>query len=132
MAFSARAARLFSVAALLVTTPFATFAADVPAAQPKPQNTMTIMSDLSELYKTPAAWDAGYTAIKAEAEELDSYKGTLGTSAAVMLKALDAQSHVNKEAARLYTYASLKADEDLSQAKNQERRQQAGALMTLI
>ena len=37
-----------------------------------------------------------------------------------------------KETARLYTYAALKADEDLSVAKDQERRQQAGALYTLL
>ena len=49
-----------------------------------------------------------------------------------MLKAFDAISRVGKETARLYTYAGLKADEDLSLAKDQERRQQAGALYTLL
>ncbi len=49
-----------------------------------------------------------------------------------MLAALDAISRVAKETARLYAYAALKADEDLSLAKNQERRQQAGALYTLL
>lgn len=132
MSSHVRAPRLLCAAVLLAAVPFAVFGADAPAAQPKPQAAMTAMWDLSDLYKTPEAWVAQYAAIKAEAEKLDRHKGTLGSSAAAMLTALDAQSHVMKEASRLYTYASLKADEDLSQAKNQERKQQAGALMTLI
>src|SRR5262249_4175656 len=70
--------------------------------------------------------------VKSEAQQLEGYKGTLAVSAAQMRKALDAISYVTKEASRLYTYASLKADEDLSNPRNQERRQQAGALNTLL
>src|SRR5262245_34756005 len=88
--------------------------------------------NLADLYPTPDAWAAEYARIKTAAIALDSYKGTLGSSAAAMLAALDAISHVSKEAARLYTYAGLKADEDLSVAKDQERQQQAGALYTVF
>ena len=88
--------------------------------------------NLADLYPTPDAWSVEYARIKKAASALDSYKGTLGKSAAAMLKALDAISRVGKETARLYTYAALKADEDLSVAKDQERRQQAGALYTLL
>src|SRR5258708_25561766 len=67
-----------------------------------------------------------------EGEGLENYKGTLGSSAAAMLTGLDALARVNKETSRLFTYASLKADEDLSNPRNEERKQQAGALNTLI
>ena len=90
------------------------------------------MWDLSDLYPTPDAWLAEYDRMKSEAQRLEDYKGTLGSSAAAMLAALDAIARVNKETSRLFTYASLKADEDLSNPRNQERKQQAGALNTLI
>ncbi|HEY4264938.1 MAG TPA: M3 family oligoendopeptidase [Micropepsaceae bacterium] len=90
------------------------------------------MWDLSDLYKSPEAWAAEYERVKDEAQGLDAYSQTLGSSAPAMRRALDAISAVNKEASRLYTYASLIADEDLTNSHNQERRQQAGALNTLI
>jgi oligoendopeptidase F len=88
--------------------------------------------NLADLYSTATAWTAEYARIKDAATALDSYKDTLGNSALAMLTALNAMSRVSKETARLYTYAGLKADEDLSSAKDQERRQQAGALYTLL
>lgn len=93
---------------------------------------MSYMWDLSDLYPTPEAWAETYDRVKAEADRLDSYRGMLGKSAAAMLMAFDAISAVQKDMARLYVYSSLKADEDLKNAPNQERRQQAGALMTIV
>ena len=92
----------------------------------------TPLWNLADLYPTSEAWSAEYARIKDAAAALDSHRGKIGTNAAAMLAALDAMSRVAKETARLYTYAALKADEDLSLAKNQERRQQAGALYTLL
>ncbi len=86
------------------------------------------MWDLRDLYPTPEAWTAERDKIKAQAETLESYKGTLGKSAASMLKALSAISDVKKEVARLGVYASLKGDEDVRVAENQERVQSAQAL----
>src|SRR5258706_5384452 len=90
------------------------------------------MWDLSDLYPTPEAWLTEYDRVKSEAQQLQIYKGTLGSSTIAMLTALDAIARANKETNRLFTYASLKADEDLSNPRNQERKQQAGALNTLI
>ncbi|MBI3677549.1 MAG: oligoendopeptidase F [Proteobacteria bacterium] len=103
------------------------------AAPAAPAKTDTAPSwHLSDLYASPEAWSAEHDQIKAEAEKLDQYKGTLGKSAKDMLIALDAVSHVNKETNRLSVYASLKGDEDVRVAANQERVQSAGALATLI
>jgi oligoendopeptidase F len=90
------------------------------------------MWDLGDLYATPQAWTAAYERDKAAAEQLESYRGTLGNSADALFTALDAMSAVDKEADRLNVYAGLKGDEDLRVAKNQERRQQGQALATLI
>jgi oligoendopeptidase F len=64
--------------------------------------------------------------------ELDRFQGTLGRDAHALFGALDAISAVNRQAARLDVYATLKADEDLRSAPDQERRQLSLALGTLI
>src|SRR5947207_4482256 len=102
-------------------------AADAPAGAPEPG-----MWDLRELYPSPQTWTAARDKVKAQAEALDRYKGALGKSAPSMLAALSAISDVKKEALRLGVYASLKADEDVRIAENQERQQAAQQLGTLI
>jgi oligoendopeptidase F len=102
----------------------ASAAPDGPAA-----NTMW---DLSELYASPQAWSEAYTRERTAAQALASYRGSLGTSPTALLTALDAISNVRLAATRLAVYAYLKADEDLRVAGDQERRQQAQSLETLI
>jgi oligoendopeptidase F len=109
-----------------------TFVLLSPGPAPGTPHTDKAMWDLTDLYPSTADWRERYDEVKTEAEELDGYKATLGQSPAQMLRALDAIAAVNKAANRLYAYASLKADEDLTDARNQERKQQAGALTTLI
>jgi len=88
--------------------------------------------DLREIYPTDAAWEAERQAILKDIPALTAQKGTLGQSAARLLAALQAQSDLSKRASRLYTYASLKADEDLRVAPNQERKQQAQDVFTAL
>ena len=77
--------------------------------------------DLSDLYPSPEAWTAAQQKAKAQVETLEKYKGTLGNSAKAMLEAFAAFSDAGKEVARLNVYASLKGDEDVRIAANQER-----------
>lgn len=88
--------------------------------------------DLSEIYPSDAAWEVERKAILARIPSLLQYKGRLGQSAAGLKAALQAQSDLNKRASRLYTYASLKADEDLRVAPNQERKSQAQDVFTSL
>jgi oligoendopeptidase F len=97
-----------------------------------PTDDPAYMWDLSDLYRTPEAWTAEHDKLQEEAKGLEQYKGSLGKSAADMLKALSAYSHVRKESARLSVYAGLKGDENVKIAVNQERQQSAQALETLI
>ena len=90
------------------------------------------MWDLGDLYAMPEAWSEAFDKTKTAAEKLDSFRGTLGNSADAMFTALDALSAVNRQGDRLAVYAMLKGDEDLRVAKEQERRQQAQALGTLL
>ena len=107
-------------------------AANAPAKPAASAAPVQGMWDLRDLYPTSEAWTAAHDKVKAQANKLDSYKGTLGTSADAMLKALSAISDVRKETARLAVYASLKGDEDVRIAANQERQQSAQQLATLV
>jgi oligoendopeptidase F len=110
------------------------FAAQAAAPPPTAtgQEPVSAMWNLGDLYPTPQAWTEAYERTKAEAETLDRYKGSLGQSAAALREALDAISRVRRSDYRLYTYAFLKSDEDNGIAENQERKQLAAALDTLL
>jgi oligoendopeptidase F len=88
--------------------------------------------DLTDLYPSDAAWEAERQAIAAQIPSLLKHKGTLGESAAALKAALQAASDAYRKTVRLYIYASLKADEDVRVAANQERRQQAQDVFTQL
>ena len=88
--------------------------------------------DLREIYPTDAAWEADRQAIVAQIPSLLQYRGKLGRSAAELRAALQAQSDLGRRASKLYTYAALKADEDLRIAPNQERKSQAQDVFTAL
>ncbi len=115
--------------ALFAGASFAATTAPTPTSTSAPANGMW---DLRDLYPTPEAWTAARDKVKAQAKALDRYTGTLGKSADAMLKALSAISDVKKESARLAVYASLKGDEDVRIAANQERLQSAVQLGTIV
>jgi oligoendopeptidase F len=124
-----RHAALLGIAACMLLPGQQASAATAPvAATAAPES----MWDLTDLYATPEAWSGAFTRAKAAAAALASYKGTLGGGATAMLSALNAISAVQHESARLAVYASLKADEDLRVARDQERRQQSQSLATLL
>ncbi len=77
--------------------------------------------DLTDLYPTLDAWNAERERVNAEIQTISTYEGTLGNSAESLLAAFDAISAINKEAARVFIYASLGGDEDLRNAEGQER-----------
>jgi oligoendopeptidase F len=122
---------LLAAALLSAALPALALAADtaVPAEDAK---NPAYMWDLSDLYPSADAWTAEHDKIAARIEKLDSFKGTLGKSPQAMLAALSEISGTHKEADRLAVYASLKADEDVRIAPNQERQQLAAALATAL
>ncbi len=88
--------------------------------------------DLADLYPSDAAWAEARSKLAAQSQNLNTYKGTLGKGADQLLTVLNAISQIRKEAYRLASYASLKADEDVRIAANQERLQTAQTLLTDI
>jgi oligoendopeptidase F len=75
--------------------------------------------NLSDLYPSEEAWRAAKDKAVADIPKLGEFKGTLGTSAARLADALELATRVNKDVARLFTYANLLSDLDTRVAKNQ-------------
>lgn len=88
--------------------------------------------DLTDLYPTSDAWDSAYRQAEERARALDGLKPQVATGAAGLRQVLLAVSDAQREAGRLWAYASLQADEDVRVARGQERRQQMQALWGLI
>ena len=117
---------------LIVSAAAVAALAGVPAMAIAQTTSSAAAWDLTDLYPSDAAWEAERQSLLKAIPGLKAQKGTLGRSAASMRAALIAQSDMNKRASRLFTYASLKADEDRRVAPNQERKSQAQDVFTAL
>jgi len=115
------------VVIMMMTTILPEMATQNSADQTEPRQ---VPWDLTEIYPTDDAWTVEKERLGQEVKGLSQYEGTLGESAAALRIALDAISASDKELARLYVYAFLKADEDRRIAENQERRSIAASLLS--
>ena len=111
---------------MTMTTTTATTAQN-PSNPTEPEQ---IVWDLTEIYPTDQVWTAEKERLERDVDGLSRYEGTLGDSAAALRTALNAFSASDKELARLYVYAFLKADEDRRVAGHQERRSVAASLLS--
>jgi oligoendopeptidase F len=68
--------------------------------------------DLSTLYKSDADWRTAKETISSKLAEIDKFKGTLTKSAANLLKCMEFNSEINREATKLYLYAGMNSDLD--------------------
>jgi len=112
---------------LIPTTmmPSTAIAQDRDAAEPR-----QIEWDLGQIYPSIDAWSAARAQLDAKVESLGDYRGRLGEDAATLREALDTIYETEKELARLYVFAFLKADEDRRVAETQEHRGLAAALLS--
>jgi oligoendopeptidase F len=67
---------------------------------------------LADIYPSDAAWKEAKQKLIKELPGVEKYQGTLGSSTQQLLGCLDLVTNLNKEFARLYTYASLSLDQD--------------------
>jgi oligoendopeptidase F len=84
--------------------------------------------DLTEIYATRENWEEARNEVLAAMESIHALRGTLGNSADDLYKALSLVSDTGRKARRVYSYASLQADEDLRVTDTQEMRQLAQAM----
>src|SRR6185295_10350287 len=88
--------------------------------------------NLTDLYPSDAAWRAAKDKLAADAQKLRQYHGQLGKSAAPLADALDLQASLVKELGRLYTYASLLADQDTRDSAHEAMRQEMNQLAAAV
>ncbi|MCW3835287.1 oligoendopeptidase F [Sphingomonas canadensis] len=117
-------------AAALTTAAIATASAALPAWAQDAAAADGPMWDLTEIYPDWAAWDAARKTALAAVPGLKDAQGKLGESAATLAGAMTAQSDLGRTIARIFVYASLKGDENVADAANQERLAQARDLFT--
>jgi len=84
--------------------------------------------NLGDLYASDADWTAAFEKLKGEVPNIEACKDKLVQDGATLLSCLEAMSAFQKEGLRLFTYAMLKSDENLSVSANTERKQQAQML----
>jgi oligoendopeptidase F len=80
--------------------------------------------NLADLYPSDASWRAGKEAFAAEIPSLEKFKGRLTASPSALADALDTLSSKSKELGRLFSYASLLADQDTRDSQHQGMRQE--------
>jgi len=73
--------------------------------------------DLTDIYKTEAAWQEAKEALILELPKLEAYKGKLTTSASNLLAAFELSSKISREAGKLYLYANMPSDLDTRDMK---------------
>jgi oligoendopeptidase F len=80
--------------------------------------------NLAEIYPNDAAWRAAKDRLAAALPELRRFRGRLTESATTLADALDKQAELDKELSRLYVYASMLADQDTRDSRNEGMRQE--------
>ena len=84
--------------------------------------------NLAEIYPTDAAWRSAKDTLKADLSKLHQFQGRLSSSAAALGDALEMQAGFSKELSRLYSYASLLADQDTRDSDHEGMRQEMNQL----
>jgi oligoendopeptidase F len=80
--------------------------------------------DLSEIFSSIDQWRDAKARVEQELPALERFEGRLGSSPSVLADALEQIFRTNKELSRLYTYATLLADQDTRDAAHEGMRQE--------
>lgn len=84
--------------------------------------------NLADLYVSEQAWKDARSAVAARLREMESFRGHLGDSAEVLERALNTMFGIDKEVARIRTYASQFYDQDTRVSAGLEMQQSAELL----
>lgn len=88
--------------------------------------------NLADIYTDDDTWQQAKDKIKADIDKFDNYKGTLGSSAQTLLAYLEFSSGFGKEFSRIYSYASMKSDQDIRNPKYLAMMQELRQLSPLV
>jgi len=84
--------------------------------------------NLTEIYPTDAAWRTAKDTLSRDLPKLRQFQGKLTSSAGTLADALELQANYSKTLARLYSYASLLADQDTRDSAHEGMRQEMNQL----
>lgn len=84
---------------------------------------------LEDMYKSQSAWDEDAAKVVELAKELSGYKGTLGESAEILLKAFQIDDQIGEKVSRLYAFARMHRDEDNTNANYQALTDRATSIL---
>jgi oligoendopeptidase F len=85
---------------------------------------------LEDLYASDEAWNKTKQELVAQFDDVTKYQGKLAGSASELLACLEFDSRVSKEFGRLYSYASMKSDQDTRNSEYLAMRQEMQQLGT--
>lgn len=80
--------------------------------------------DFADMYESDAAWREALGNFKLKINEIDQFRGTLTESPENLLKALQFNTELSKQASRIYTYVSMKSDIDTREMKYNGMKQE--------
>jgi oligoendopeptidase F len=81
--------------------------------------------DLSEYYPSDSAWQVEFEALKNRIPDMESFQGKIGKSSHALASCLALNDTLKERLSILYSYASLKQQEDTRVGKYQEMNKQA-------
>ncbi len=108
------------------------FAPTTGAVERPAQATDPHVWDLTDLYASPEAWRAAREDVLATLPSIEGKRGTLGDGPEALYAASRLISDTQREALRVWTWASLSADVDLRIPELQENRQLAQSMFTRL
>lgn len=80
--------------------------------------------NLEDLYPSDESWERAKEELISQLDEIDTHKGKLASSASNLLACLQLDSRLSKTFYRLYSYASMKSDEDTRNSKYLSMKQE--------
>ena len=86
--------------------------------------------NLTDIYKTDDAWRAAVDDIKTKLDEIEQFRGTITQSASNLLKAMQFNTELQKEASKIYLYAGLHSDLDTRNMKYSGMKQELQQLFS--
>jgi oligoendopeptidase F len=86
--------------------------------------------DLTDIYKSDAEWRAAKDTIAVKLDGVEKFKGTLTASAVNLLKCLEYNTEIGKEAYKLFYYASMSSDLDTRDMKYTGMKQELEQMFT--
>ena len=86
--------------------------------------------NLTDLYASDEAWRDAVQSLTLKLDEVEQFKGTLTKSATNLLKALEFNSDLSKEASKIYLYAGMSSDLDTRDMKYNGMKQELQSLFS--